>query len=102
MSYFFLYTTGLIPGGLLFLVFHPVSLLALSQSSTMVYATVGLPPTFYAPKLASLIMVSFSFSLRFCCLEDVQSSVFQSPFFSQISSEAFSLVFPLHPIGVGY
>ena len=61
MSYFFLYTTGLIPGGLLFLVFHPVSLLALSQSSTMVYATVGLPPTFYAPKLASLIMVSFSF-----------------------------------------
>ena len=53
MSYFFLYTTGLIPGGLLFLVFHPVSLLAFSQSSTMVYATVGLPPTFYAPKLAS-------------------------------------------------
>ena len=101
MSFFFLYTTGLIPGGLLFLVFHPVSLLALSQSSTMVYATVGLPPTFYAPKLASLIMVSFSFFLYdFVVSEHLR--FFQSPFFSQISSEAFSLVFPLHPIGVGY
>ena len=101
MSYFFLYTTGLIPGGLLFLVFHPVSLLALSQSSTMVYATVGLPPTFYAPKLASLIMVSFSFFFTILLSRNI-FGFFKVLFFSRISSEAFSLVFSPHPIGVGY